>query len=142
MNSLHRLALLFACGVTASLSKAQMPAPAAAAPNEAAPPSQGSRRPAPVVSPQIASDGRVTFRVFAPQAASVAVAGDINQGIVRETPAGGTGQPAATGIAMQKGSDGVWSGTSALPMKPGAWRYHFVVDGMTVVDSRNVNTSP
>lgn len=43
---------------------------------------------------------------------------------------------------MEKGPDGVWSGTSALPMKPGAWRYHFVVDGMTVVDSRNVNTSP
>ena len=43
---------------------------------------------------------------------------------------------------MTKGLDGVWSGSSALPMKPGAWRYHFVVDGMTVVDSNNVNTSP
>jgi enterochelin esterase family protein len=43
---------------------------------------------------------------------------------------------------MTKGADGIWSGTSTLPVKPGAWRYHFVVDGMTVLDSRNVNTSP
>lgn len=141
MNSLHRIALLSVCYVAASLSVAQMPAPAPVAPNATAPPSQISRRSAPVVSPQIASDGRVTFRIFAPQAASVAVAGDINQGIAREAPAGGAGE-AARGIAMEKGPDGVWSGTSALPMKPGAWRYHFVVDGMTVVDSRNVNTSP
>lgn len=142
MNYMRGIVLLSACGVAARLSLAQMPAPVAVAPNAAAPPQQINRRPAPVVSPQIASDGRVTFRVFAPQAASVSVAGDINQGIVRETPAGGTGEAAARGIAMEKGPDGVWSGTSALPMKPGAWRYHFVVDGMTVVDSRNVNTSP
>jgi enterochelin esterase-like enzyme len=141
MNSLHQSALLFACGLTAILSMAQMPAPAPVASNAATLPPQTSRRPAPVVSPQIASDGRVTFRIFAPQAASVAVAGDINQGIAREAPAGGA-VDAARVIAMEKGPDGVWSGTSALPMKPGAWRYHFVVDGMTVVDSRNVNTSP
>ena len=142
MNSLSRVVFLFACSVVASSSTAQTPAPASVAPNAAAPPSQIGRRPAPVVSPQIASDGRVTFRIFAPQAASVAVAGDINQGIVREAPAGSAGGPVTPAIAMVKGSDGVWSGTSTLPMKPGAWRYHFVVDGMTVVDSRNVNTSP
>ena len=142
MNCLNRIAFLVACGINVSLSMAQTPAPAASAQVASAPPSQTNRRPAPVVSPQIAGDGRVTFRVFAPQATSVAVSGDINQGLVREIPLGGTGQPATSGIAMQKGSDGVWSGTSALPMKPGAWRYHFVIDGMTVVDSRNVNTSP
>ncbi len=70
--------------------------------------------------------------------------GDINQGLVREASAtsGAPGSAGRPGIPMTKGPDGVWSGTSALPMKPGAWRYHFVVDGMTVVDSSNVNTSP
>ena len=141
MNSLHQSAFLFACGLSAIQSLAQMPAPAPVASSAATLSSQTSRRPAPVVSPQIASDGRVTVRIFAPQAASVKVAGDIRQGIAREAPAEGTSE-AARVIAMEKGPDGVWSGTSALPMKPGAWRYHFVVDGMIVVDSRNVNTSP
>jgi len=142
MNSVPRVAFLFACCVVAGSSMAQPPASAPVAPNTAAAPSQINRRPAPVVSPQIASDGRVTFRVFAPEAASVVVAGDINQGIVREPSAPSAGGPTAPGIQMEKGPDGVWSGTPALPMKPGAWRYHFVVDGMTVVDLQNVNTSP
>jgi len=142
MNYSHRIALILIYGWAASSSVGQVTAPAAVAPNTATSPPQINRRPAPVVSPQIASDGRVTFRVFAPQAASVAVAGDISQGVVHEMPSGSIGQSAPTGIPMEKGSDGVWSGTSALPMKPGAWRYHFMVDGMTVVDSRNVNTSP
>ena len=119
----------------------QIPAPAATAPNPTPPPSQINRRSAPVVSPQIAGNGRVTFRIFAPQAGSVAVADDIGQGIVRETTAASAGAPLASGISMQKGSDGVWSGTSALPMKAGAWRYHFVVDGIRVLDSRNVTVS-
>lgn len=98
-----------------------------------------AHRPPPLVSPQIAEDGKVTFRILAPQASAVTVGGDIHQGLNSE--ASSSSSPAA-GIPMTKGSDGVWSGTSTLPMKPGAWRYHFVVDGMTVLDSRNVNTSP
>jgi enterochelin esterase family protein len=43
---------------------------------------------------------------------------------------------------MTKGENGVWSGTTARAVKPGAWRYNFMVDGVTTVDSRNVNVSP
>ena len=43
---------------------------------------------------------------------------------------------------MTKGESGIWSGTTLRRVKPGAWRYTFNVDGMTVVDSRNVNVSP
>ena len=89
------------------------------------------------VSPQIATDGRVTFRIFAPKAGTVTLAGDINQGLQPDENAKST-----TGIVMTKDPDGVWAGTSSLPMKPGAWRYHFSVDGMDVVDSSNVDTSP
>ncbi|MEZ2346885.1 hypothetical protein [Terriglobus sp. RCC_193] len=100
-------------------------------------------RPAPLVSPQLGSDGRVTFRIFAPQATAVALAGDIGQGITRDsaTPLRGA-QANAAGIPMTKDVSGVWTGTSLLPLKPGAWRYHFQVDGMSVVDTRNVNVSP
>ena len=142
MDCLRRFALVSACVAGTSLVFAQAPAPAPA-PSRAALPLRMGRGPTPVVSPQIASDGRVTFRIFAPQAAAVTLGGDINQGLNRETgtPAS-TGPASAIGIPMTKGPDGVWSGTSALPMKPGAWRYHFMVDGMTVVDTSNVNTSP
>ena len=42
---------------------------------------------------------------------------------------------------MVKGENGVWSGTTSRPVRPGAWRYTFTVDGATVVDSRNVSVS-
>jgi enterochelin esterase family protein len=96
---------------------------------------------APLVSPQIEPDGRVIFRIFAPQAASVALAGDLSQGLNRD-PSATTASTAAAGILMTKGADGTWTGTSALPMKPGAWRYHFMVDGTTVIDPANLRTSP
>ena len=98
---------------------------------------RGGRGGPAVVSPQIETDGRVTFRISAPQASAVSVTGDIGQGLV--APEGGAETPA---IVMQKGTDGVWSGTTARPVKPGAWRYLFQVDGVTTVDSRNVHTSP
>ena len=102
-----------------------------------------------VVSPQFEADGRVTFRIMAPQATAVTVTGDINGGLVAApagtppaapAPAGrGGGTPAVT---MVKGADGVWSGTTIRAVRPGAWRYNFNVDGVVTVDSRNTRTSP
>ena len=43
---------------------------------------------------------------------------------------------------MVKGENGVWAGTTARAVKPGGWRYNFTIDGVTTVDSRNVNVSP
>src|SRR5947209_4473638 len=98
---------------------AQVPAPFIAQ-TAAGSPATPSRRPAPV-SPQTANDGRVTFRVFAPQASTVTLGGDINQGLNSE-PGPDRGASAASstaaGIPMTKGADGIWSGTSILPMKP------------------------
>lgn len=106
-------------------------------------PTRPPARPAPLVSPQLGSDGRVTFRIFAPQATALALAGDIGQGITYDSATPLTGaQAIAAGIPMTKDASGAWTGTSLLPMKPGAWRYHFLVDGMSVVDTRNVNVSP
>lgn len=101
---------------------------------------RGGRGGPAIISPQIESDGRVTFRISALQASSVSVSGDIAQGLVASAgdPQGGR-DPS---VVMQKGADGVWSGTTVRPVKAGAWRYLFQVDGVTTVDSRNVNTSP
>jgi enterochelin esterase family protein len=97
---------------------------------------RGGRGPA-VVSPQIESDGRVTFRILAPQATTVTITGDLSQGL---TPA--EGSATVPPVTMTKGADGVWTGTTIRAIKPGAWRYLFNVDGATTVDSRNVHVSP
>jgi enterochelin esterase family protein len=80
-----------------------------------------------VVSPEVSTDRRITFRISAPQAQAVRVsAGDIP----------GLGQ---NGV-MTKGENGVWTFTSeAVPA--GAYRYNINVDGVAVIDPRNPLTS-
>jgi hypothetical protein len=74
-------------------------------------------------SPQLEADGRATFRVFAPQAMAVTVNGEIAGGMVA---APGAPPPPADGrgggpppVTLTKGADGVWSGTTVRPMRPG-----------------------
>jgi enterochelin esterase-like enzyme len=103
-----------------------------------------------VVSPQIHTDGRVTFRIVAPQANTVTLTGDIAGSMVPDTaalipaPAEGAGGRGSMPprLALQRGPDGIWSLTTPRPLKPGAWRYVFNVDGVNTVDPRNVNLSP
>jgi enterochelin esterase family protein len=83
--------------------------------------------PPPVVSPEVAADRQVTFRVQAPRAMAVKLsAGDLP----------GLGQ----GKDMLKGTNGVWEVTVG-PVNPGSYRYNFNVDGVTVIDPRNPKTS-
>ena len=85
-----------------------------------------------VISPDVQSDRRVTFRILAPNAQKVELRspGDIP----------GLGGRGGTPLQFTKNADGVWEATtSAVPA--GAYRYTFVVDGVTVADSRNPATS-
>ncbi|HNS19949.1 MAG TPA: alpha/beta hydrolase-fold protein [Sedimentisphaerales bacterium] len=80
-----------------------------------------------VVSPEVAADRKVAFRILAPQADAVKLsAGDIPD----------VGQ----GADMAKNADGVWEVTLG-PLDAGAYRYNFNVDGVSVVDPRNPSTS-
>ena len=154
----RRALLLFSFGVFSVLvATAQTPPPQTPpAPTAQTPAAPGAGRaggrggPA-VVSPQIEPDSRVTFRLLAPNAASVTVGGDINGSLVPD-PAAPPAQPGAPAaqpgrgntppvVTMTKGENGIWSGTTVRPVRPGAWRYTFTVDGLTVVDSRNVNVT-
>jgi enterochelin esterase-like enzyme len=85
-----------------------------------------------VVSPAAGPDRRVTFRLFAPQAQRVELRspGDIPGVSVR-----GAALPQLT-----KNAEGMWE-TTLGPLPAGAYRYVFVVDGLTVIDSRNPMTS-
>src|SRR4029078_5635183 len=84
-----------------------------------------------VVSPDVQGDRRVTFRILAPNAQKVELRapGDI-PGIGR----GGTP------LEVTKNAEGVWEATTN-PIPAGAYVCVFVVDGVTVVDSRNPATS-
>src|SRR5687768_13021181 len=94
----------------------------------AAPPSRGRGPQGPqVVSPEVAADRRVTFRILATNANAVRLsAGDIP----------GNGR----GAEMTRGTNGVWEVTLG-PIEAGAYRYNFNVDGLTVIDPRNPATS-
>ena len=80
-----------------------------------------------VVSPEVHSDRRVTFRVLATNAQAVRLsAGDIQ---------GTSGRAELT-----KGTNGVWEVTLDA-IDPGAYRYNFNIDGVSVIDPRNPATS-
>jgi len=76
-----------------------------------------------VVSPEVSADRRVTFRILAPKAQEVRLSGS-------DIP--GNGQ----GAEMAQGTNGVWEATLG-PIGPGAYRYNFNVDGVSVIDPRN-----
>ena len=87
--------------------------------------------PAPVVqqvqSPEILPDGRITFRLAAPDAVKVEVRGNFPSGF----------EPSI--VPMVKGANGVWSATVG-PLKPEFRFYNFYVDGAPLVDPRNPHT--
>jgi enterochelin esterase-like enzyme len=72
-----------------------------------------------LVSPEVHSDHRVTFRLYAPKASDVIVRGDFG--------------PEAK---LTKDDQGVWSVTVG-PLTPDLYSYDFYVDGVKTVDSKN-----
>jgi len=80
-----------------------------------------------VVSPEVSTERKITFRILAPKAEAVRLSGS-------DIP--GMGQ----GKEMTKGPEGVWEVTLG-PIEAGAYRYNFNVDGMSVIDPRNPSTS-
>ena len=97
-------------------------APASAAP---ATPERRTARPAPVRSPELAADGKVTFRLRAPKATEVVV----------------TGQWPDGRASMTKDTNDVWSVTLG-PVGAGVWEYSFQVDGLGMIDPGNPAIKP
>ena len=99
----------------------QAPPPAPPAPATAAPGGRGGQgRGGAVASPVVAADGRVTFRLRAPNAREVFVTGF------------------GARLAMQKDEQGVWTATSDA-LKPDIYTYSFNVDGTNFNDPANPN---
>ena len=70
-------------------------------------------------------DGRVTFRLCAPEASEVWVTN-----IDIQPPNFGS----AKGLVLTKDSSGLWTGTTAQPIPPETYRYNFLIDGVKVPD--------
>src|SRR4051812_10295494 len=75
-----------------------------------------------VRSPEIAPDRTVTFRLRAPAATEVTVAGEFMKGA----------KP------LQKSTDGIWSITVG-PLDPEIYNYNFTIDGVKTIDPGNPN---
>ena len=80
-------------------------------------------------SPEVSSERRITFRVYAPKADAVRLTSSDLPGL------------GFVGVAMTKDERGVWE-ANVGPVPAGAYRYAFNVDGTIVLDSNNPNVSP
>lgn len=94
----------------------------------------------PLVSPQVMPDRTIVFRLRAPQATSVRVTGSDMPALAGGRSAAGFAPAGQTAGEMTKDESGVWSVTLG-PIDPGAYRYNFNVDGLTVIDPRNSSIS-
>ena len=83
-----------------------------------------------LISPEVKDDRTVTFRLRAPDAKAVALAGGP---ILLALGKGNTPLP------FEKGADGVWTLTVG-PVKPNMYVYRLIVDGVAVVDPNNTLT--
>jgi L-ascorbate metabolism protein UlaG (beta-lactamase superfamily)/enterochelin esterase-like enzyme len=89
----------------------------------AAAPQAATAKPAPVVSPQVLPDRRVTFRLRAPNAREVTITGDFWLVQTRTE-------------KLVKDDQGVWSVTLG-PFPPDLYSYSFSVDGTSIADPVN-----
>ncbi len=85
-------------------------------------PSNAAQAPDTLVSPEVLSDHRVTFRVRAPKASEVALIGDWMKTGAQEK--------------MSKDAEGVWSVTIG-PMAPSIYIYTVSIDGVVIPDPIN-----
>ncbi|MFO7698902.1 MAG: alpha/beta hydrolase-fold protein [Anaerolineae bacterium] len=81
----------------------------------------------PAPSPEVTADGRVTFRLRAPDAMAVTV---------RNTTGGYGDWPDGNDVAMVRDSEGVWSATVG-PLAPEYYTYVYVLDGVHALDPGN-----
>jgi len=77
---------------------------------------------APLASPEVGADRRVTFRLSAPQAHDVVLTGEFMPGARK----------------LEKDAQGLWSVTIG-PIEPETYHYNFAIDGVRTIDPGNPN---
>jgi enterochelin esterase family protein len=125
---MSRALISFVTFLAPALAQAQAPA---AAPSSTCQPSGAMGAPAAYKSVQAEPDGRLTFRLCAPGASTVTV---ISPDMPDVIPFGG-------GLVLSRDAAGMWSGTTARPVEPDNYRYHFAVNGVAVADPQAITFS-
>lgn len=78
-----------------------------------------------VISPEVGADGRVTYRLYAPNVKQVGLTGDL----------------IANNTQLKKDeATGIWSYTTPEPLPAGYFGYYFNIDGVRFSDPSNLNT--
>ena len=85
------------------------------------------------LSTEVNADNSVTFRLHAPKAVKVEVAGDFLSPMVVD------GQERRAVAEMTEMDGGVWEYTTAGPLSPELYSYRFIVDGQEMADPGNVH---
>ena len=80
-----------------------------------------------LISPEVADDHTVIFRLYAPEAKSVSVSGSMFKASM-----------GFRSLDLVKDDEGVWS-VKTGPLDPDLYTYRFNVDGMSIIDSLTVN---
>jgi enterochelin esterase family protein len=119
------LLALTGCAADAPRPAGAATAPVAAATAPTTATTAPAKRPERITSPDIAPDRKVTFRLRAPRANEVLLAG----------------QWSKDRAAFAKDANGDWSVTVG-PVEPGVWEYGFVVDGLAMIDPSNAAIKP
>lgn len=128
-RALAALACAMACINWGAALAQQAPAQSGATPTATCRPQGMFTAPAAYRSVEQLPDGRVTFRLCAPEAvAAKVISNDIDPVIPMGI--GGT----ARGLTMTKDATGLWSATTAQPVPPDTYRFAFEVDGVKVPD--------
>ncbi len=86
-----------------------------------------SAQPPSVTSPEVTADRHIAFRILAPKATEVRIFSTDIFGLARQRD-------------LTKSESGIWEITIG-PIDPGAYRYNFNVDGVSVMDPRNPSVS-
>jgi enterochelin esterase-like enzyme len=81
-----------------------------------------------VLSPEVFDDHTVIFRVYAPRSNEILLAGAVLVGLNSDKP-----------LTFTKGNDSIWT-LKIGPLKPDIYYYHFIIDGVTVIDPSNTLT--
>jgi 1,4-alpha-glucan branching enzyme len=118
---MKKILLPVLCFAAVAIGIAQLPAERQ---QEAQPrnmPASGRQRAPQYESVTVNDDGSVSLRIYAPKADTVMATGDLG-----------------FGVSLVKDEAGIWSGT-VENVKPGAYRYAFTVDGVTVYDPVHPN---
>ncbi|HEY3741035.1 MAG TPA: alpha/beta hydrolase-fold protein [Bryobacteraceae bacterium] len=110
---LRHAAFLIASFVPAAIGQNRLPGAPPPTPNDT------------LISPEVAADHAVTFRIYAPKAEKVYLASEFKGG---------------NHVELTKADNGVWSVTTAA-IDPGTYRYTYNVDGVRTLDPKNPDVS-